>query len=162
MWGLLIFTIIPLDVSLQPSSAGLQKIVKKCSGRNTTVNLQDPQQTHKRQGHFLWAPKGGSANWNRILDKSFVNYRAESSTQTTRHQLNDRSDFELHDKHWTTWKTLTYRTHSILRDCKLQDRIFELNYRTSIEWQVRFWSTWQTLNYSTNSNLQDTLKTERL
>ncbi len=38
-------------------SAGLQKIVKKCSGRNTTVNLQDPQQTHKRQGHFLWAPK---------------------------------------------------------------------------------------------------------
>lgn len=40
------FTIIPLDVSLQPGSAGLQKIVKKCSGRNTTVNLQDPQQTH--------------------------------------------------------------------------------------------------------------------
>ncbi len=48
--------------------------------------------------------KGGSANWNRILDKSFVNYRAESSTQTTRHQLNDRSDLnymtntELHEK----------------------------------------------------------------
>lgn len=49
-------------------SVGLQD----CKRYSRNAQVTGPQQTHTRQGHFLWAGTGGSEIWNWIMYKSFV------------------------------------------------------------------------------------------